>query len=197
MEDCLPHGRLEALNVSGNEVTTLISLRFLPLYENLRDLKVGIADRIRNVPVIQFVKFLCPTLESFDDELLEDFEAEFPEDELIEHLSTGTEKSLREFLIGAVKPPIQWNEPEFVDFQEDISGPLIALESRVRIIEERIPQKKKGVDESDEIRELRADVRELKQQVAQIARLLFVHDRALGKIWDGEVPGKEGGGDSF
>jgi hypothetical protein len=39
---------------------------------------------------------------------------------------------------------------------------------------------------------VRADARELKQQVAQIARLLFVHARALGQVWESAEHGSQG-----
>jgi hypothetical protein len=197
METCLPQEKLEFLDVSGNNITTLLSLRYIPLYNHLRVLKVGLCDRMRDLPVIQFAKFMCESLESFDDEGLGDVDAEFPVDEMTDQLTQGTEESLREFLVEAARrygPSIQWKEPVFVEFMEDVTAPIAALEERVRGIEERLPAKKRRGTEDAEIGALRADVRELKEQVAQIARLLFVHDRALGQIWE------EGGqtkGESF
>jgi hypothetical protein len=190
MESCLSPARLEVLDVSGNEVATLISLRYLPLFESLRDLKVGITETMPDVPVLQFVKFLCPTLESFDDESLGEIDAEFPDDELIDFLRSGDEAELRQFLIGALEPPIRWNPPEFVDFQ---GGAAVGeLEERIRAVEARVPSspERAGVDDA-EIRAIKEDVRAIKEQVAQIARLLFVHDRALGQIWEGGVPTRD------
>jgi hypothetical protein len=146
---------------------------------------------MRDVPVLQFAKFLCPTLEYFDDEPLADVDPDFEEDPLIEQLAKGSEDSLREFLTDSIQPPIQWGEPQFMEFREETDEGFVELEERVRAIEDRIPQRRRENEDSAEISALRADVRELKEQVAQIARLLFVHDRALGHMWESSEHGNE------
>jgi Leucine-rich repeat (LRR) protein len=104
---------LETLDVSGNRITQLIHLRFLSTYVRLHTLKVGILSLFKQLQAIEFVKHLCPQLESFDDEPCADVEPHFGE-ELIDILVAGSETRLCAFLNIS---QIQWEEPHLSNLQ--------------------------------------------------------------------------------
>jgi hypothetical protein len=208
MGSCLSRDGLQSLDVSGNHIETLISLRHLSLFSALAALKVGILDLVPGVPALQFVKVLCPSLETFDDENLGDVEGDFDDDQLIDHLVDGTEDSLRQFLMGSVGAQIAWQKPEFIEFREDPS-PLSDLETRVKTLEDKLlhtPRRHDAAqlghllspfgkpENSPELQGLRQDIGDLKSQVVQIAKILYVHDRALMQIWNEGPPHRD---DSF
>jgi hypothetical protein len=208
MGSCLSRDRLQSLDVSGNHIETLISLRHLSLFTALAALKVGVLELVSGVPALPFVKALCPSLETFDDESVGDVEGDFDEDRLIDQLVYGTEDSLREFIVRSVGARIAWQKPEFIEFRDDAPPPS-DLEARVKLLEERLLQTPARhstaqlghllspfgkPEHSPELQGLRQDIADLRLQVVQIAKILYVHDRALMQIWDEGPPHR---GDSF
>jgi hypothetical protein len=196
LEQMISPEALETLDVSGNHINQLIHLRFLGTYVRLHTLKVGILSLFRDLQVIEFVKHLCPRLESFDDESCADIEPHFDE-ELIDILVANSEARLCAFLNIS---QIQWEEPTFIDFADDGEPTgLRELQDRLDAIEAQLPKtpiKKPSAQvgtllspfpkhaEPPEVKALRQDIGELRMQVGQIAELLYVHDVALRKIWN-------------
>jgi hypothetical protein len=158
---------------------------------------------VASVPVLQFAKFICPSLELFDGEPCATIEPDFDEAQLLGLLIEGSEQRLRRFLVESNPSPIVWAEPQFVEFtDEDRQSPLGGLQLRIQAIEGRIPDQMRGGQvgallslspvpkqkEHPEMRVLRQDIAELKQQITQIAQLIYVHDSALRGVWSQNSP---------
>ena len=198
-----PHG-LERLNISGNNITQIISLRYITVFLQLRELDVGLLDANRNLQLLPFVKSLCPSLQTFDGADLRDVdEYAFNLEDLIQVLTSGSEQALRSFISG-IETGIRWDPPTFIDYDDDTPPtPLKTIEDRLRVLEERVaddqyatPTKNKyqnqtatlispynEQDDNAVIAAMQNEINELKQQVAQIAEILYVHDRALRQLW--------------
>ena len=203
--DPFPFG-LEKLIISGNNISEIINLRYITVFSKLRELDVGLLDEEenRNLQLLPFVKSLCPTIQIFDETDMTNVDelAVNPED-LIQVLTSGSEQALRDF-ISDVDVGIKWDEPVFIEFDDDSPmTPLKNLESRVRSLEEKVDDESfstpvKGEDhqigtllspygkpdDNQLISSMQHDIAEMKQQIAQIAKLLYVHDCALRQIWD-------------
>jgi hypothetical protein len=197
LEHMISPQNLQTLDVSGNHIKQLIHLRFLSVYDHVQTLKVGILPLFRDLQVLEFVKHLCPQLESFDDESCADIEPHF-EEELIEILIAGSETRLCAFLSVS---QIVWEEPTFLEFPDETAPTgLRELEDRLDAIESRLgprtPTKRASAQvgtllspfpkqtEPPELKSLRQDIGELRMQIGQIAELLYVHDVALRKVWN-------------
>jgi hypothetical protein len=196
LDNMISPANLETLDVSGNQIRQLIHLRFLGTYVRLHTLKVGILNLFKDLQVVEFVKHLCPRLETFDDEPCADVEAHF-DDELINILVAASESRLCAFLNIS---QIEWEEPTFLAFTDDEAPtPLRDLQNRLEMIESQLPKtpvRKQGTqvgtllspfprhDEPPEVKALRQDIGELRMQIGQIAEILYVHDVALRKIWN-------------
>jgi hypothetical protein len=200
MDRCLPVNTLEDLDVSGNQITDLIQLRYLPVYTKLHTVKVGFIEMFSGLPIVQFVNYLSPTITTFDDEPCGNVQTQFDTEQLVKLLVDGSEQRLRKFLVDSDLVQIAWDEPQFIDFREESPpSPLDAMMDRIRQIEDRIargpqrPAPQTGTllspfpkqEELPELRGLRQDIAEMKQQIAQVAQLLYVHDQALRELWNG------------
>jgi hypothetical protein len=136
---------LETLDVSGNRIGDLLSLRCLPALQRLRSASTGLSQKVASAPVLLFAKFVCPSLESFDGEPCAAIEPEFDEGQLLGLLIEGSEQRLRRFLVDSNPSPIVWDAPQFLEFaDDDRQSPLGALQSRVLAIEGRIPDEARG-----------------------------------------------------
>jgi hypothetical protein len=97
--DFLACKTLETLDVSGNRIDDVLSLRFLPALQRLRSMSTGLSHRVASVPVLQFAKFVCPSLEHFDEESCATLESDLDEGQLLGLLIEGSEQRLRRFLV--------------------------------------------------------------------------------------------------
>ena len=97
---------------------------------------------------------------------------------------------------------LEWSPATFIPFEDDVKSvtPLAELQNRLKALEDALPRtpqvqkQRQQVDmlispyaapeESQEMKELRGDISELKQQMAKVAELLYVHDQALRQIWE-------------
>lgn len=198
---------IERLILNGNNINQIINLKYITVFSQLRELEVGLLDQEnnRNLQLPSFVKSLCPSIQIFDsanmgivDEL-----AVNPDD-LIQVLTRGSEQELRSF-ISSVEVGIRWDEPIFIDFDDDNpSTPLKNLETRLRTIEEKFGEDNFSTpvkntnnnqigtllspygeqDDNAMIASMQREIYEMKQQVSQIAKILYVHDCALRQLWE-------------
>lgn len=182
------------LDITGNNVTEVRSLRFFAVLQKLKSLNTGLLQINRDVNIMPFIKHICPSLETFDHHSCtvapgsEITKAE----ELLEILLRGTESELKTFLRNA--DSIRWDDPVFVQYDTATnSTPLKGIEERLRLIEERIPSDSDNMkdmkhasspNDKGEIRQLKSEISEIKQQVKKMAELLYVHDGAMKLIWD-------------
>ena len=185
---------LITLDISGNKIEEIRTLRFVAVFTKLLNLNVGLLEANRDLKILQFAKHLCPNLETFDgvDCAHIDSQDFFNPDALIEILVNGTESELRVMLSSAAGP-ITWDEPQFVPFEADIPvTPLKKIDERLKKLEQKLPEdgmytpRKKREQQVDpaEIREIREEIQELREQVLQISELLYVHDCAMKKLWE-------------
>jgi hypothetical protein len=211
MEKLLPFG-LEKIDLSDNQIEKLIDLRFISLFQRLHTMRVGLLQKCQGYRVLDFIKHLCPRLEYFDDtSCLNVQEPEFDDDQLIDILVNVSEPNLRTFLSSKTNTGIIWNEPSFVEFNDDAvaATPIRDLQNRIRRIEASlvdhppvrptpvigtllpISPYAHGDDGEAEMRALREEIGGLKDQIEKAVELLFVHDSALRHLW-GQANGGNG-----
>ena len=185
------------LDISGNGIEEICSLRFVAVFQKLLTLNVGILKQNKGLKIIQFAKHLCPMLETFDGENCADVDSEdfFNTDALIEVLVNGSESELRTMLSNAVGD-VTWDEPEFVPFEADLPmTPLKNIDERLKKLEEKIPDDEdigtpKRKDDKpitrEEFNQIRSEISELREQVVKLSELLYVHDCAMKHLWESQ-----------
>lgn len=188
--------KLQSLDISGNNITEIRSLKYIAVFTQLVSINVGLVDPNPELKVIKFAKYLCPMLDSIDGYECGtvDTNEDFNPDALLDVLLNGTEGELRAMLSHSAAP-IQWDEPQFVPFEADIPAtPLKGIEERLRKIEQKIPdesaakqnEKQKEQVSASEIREIRQEIAELREQVVKLSELLYVHDCAMKVMWESQ-----------
>lgn len=189
MEKMIPFG-IESIDVSANAIDSLVSLRFLPMFRQLHTLSIGFIENFRDLKVLEYVKHLCPSIEYFDGQSCMDVdEPDFDTEKLIDILVATNEHELRALLSDGQIGKIQWEEPTFIEFDDEVPvTPMKELQDRIEAIEAALPKQRNpepvaSVD-AQELNELRNDISELKQQMLKVAELLYVHDQALKQIWN-------------
>ena len=209
MERNVPVG-IEKIDVSGNAIDSLISLRFLAVFQQLHTFTVGLLEVFKRLKVLQYVKHLCPSLEFFDDVRCDHVEEpDFDTEKLIEILMNLNEGDLEDLLSDGTLGEIVWDEPAFVQYEEEtIPGtPIRALQDRIKAIENEIanPSRQSPThtqanglenllspfpksDLNQEVQELKEGMRQLSQQMVKVAELLYIHDRGLKQLWENRSP---------
>ena len=132
---------IEKIDVSGNSIDSLISLRYLAVFQQLHTFTVGLLDVFKGLKVLQYVKHLCPSIEYFDDVHCADVEEpDFDTERLIDILVSLNEEDLEDLLSGGNIGEIAWEEPAFVQYEEDTfpTTPIRVLQDRIQAIEEEI-----------------------------------------------------------
>ena len=185
--------KLQNLDISGNNINEIRSLRYIAVFTQLISINVGLVNQNPELKVAQFAKYLCPMLENIDGADCADIDTteDFNADALIDILVNGTEGELRAMLAHTTGP-LQWDEPQFVPFEADIPAtPLKGIEERLRKIEQKIPEetaskpeKTKDTVSQAELREIREEISELREQVIKLSELLYVHDCAMKAMWE-------------
>ena len=202
MEKNVPVG-IEKIDVSGNSIDSLISLRYLAIFQQLHTFTVGLLDVFKGLKVLQYVKHLCPSIEYFDDVHCADVEEpDFDTERLIDVLVSLNEADLEDLLSRGNIGEIAWEEPSFVQYEEDTfpTTPIRVLQDRIQAIEDEIAKqaddgvnRKNGLenllspfqkkDLRQDIADLKQLIQEMTQQMVKVAELLYVHDRALEHLW--------------
>lgn len=196
---------IERIEVSGNLIHEIINLRFLPLFQQLRMFNIGLLEENSDIQLLPFVKLLCPSIELFDGmDCVNIEDTGFDKDEIIQVLVKESESELRSFLSN-YDGGIKWEEPTFIPFENDVPAtPIRKLANRIETLEEKIadpperitPPKNTGnllspyqnSSNSGNIQSLQQELSEIKQQIAQIAEILYVHDKALKQLWEQGPP---------
>ena len=182
---------IERIDLSNNKLDSLLNLKYISVFQNLRVLNVGFLDKFLNLNILSFVKHMCPCLEVFDDTECShlDTSDEWNDNELINILVNGDEEEFRALLMN--NSQLRWDEPIYFDFVQNVPPtPLKEVNERLRNVEMLTEQDQNRnirleMDRFDEdIEEIRREINELKQQTLQISQLLFVHDKALQQIWE-------------
>ena len=177
--------QIRHLDLSGNNINEIRSLRFIAVLTQIKVFQIDLLEKNKDLLLIQFVKHLCPSIEEFDGSdcsLIPETNL-FNSENLIDILVNGTENQLKIFL-KSKDPIIKWDEPVFVQFDVDVpQTPLKGIEERLRVIETKIP------DESDNnndnlYKDLKDEINILRQQITKMAEILFVHDKAMKKLWE-------------
>jgi hypothetical protein len=188
---------LERLDISSNLVGDVIELRYLSVFNNLTCLNTGILASHPNLQVLRLVKHICPTLTLFDGADCTDVvtdAVQFPADEeLYEVLVHGTEDELCH-LIEYPDLTVKWTEPSFIEYEEDLEAKeLEDLERRIGQIEQRLPRIPEPQappvynGKADEIKAMRREIQDLRDQLGKLLDLLYVQDRAVREIFDGKT----------
>lgn len=191
---------IESIDVSQNSIDQIIDLKYISVFQKLRMFKIGLLESNSNLHLISYVKYLCPSLEFFDEVKIDDSEdTMFNEDELLGIIMNGSEQQLREFLSDK-KNEIRWDEPSFIPFDNDYPtspAPIKQIEDRLTMIENQMherflkPSDQDGQpsykQENDAVLHvMQQDINEMKEQIAQITELLYVYDRALQHLWESQ-----------
>jgi len=190
---------LEVINVESNSIDGIMNLKYIPLFGKLRVLNTGFLFSNQDLRLLSFVKHICPSLEVFDgvdcsDSLNEG--SSFDDQKLVDLFLNGTESELRELLLDD-SIDVKWDDPVFIAYDTDLPlTPIKNLEERIKNIESQIPSTQKAMGETvslippnqdsmqTSIDSLRNEVSEIKRQISQIAELLFVHDKAVERLWN-------------
>ena len=190
LQEKCPTG-IEKLFLSNNKVDSIMDLKYISVFRNLRILNVGFLDKFLHLRILSFVKYILPYLEVFDDTDCShlDTSNEWDYNELINILLNGDEEEFRGYLMD--NSELRWDEPVFFDFVQNVPPtPLREVNERLRNVElltEEQENRKMRIDSDrfdEDIAEIRREINELKQQTLQISQLLFVHDKALQQIWE-------------
>lgn len=197
---------IESIDVSQNSIDQIIELKYISVFQQLHTFKIGFLEMNPDLHIIPYVKYLCPSLEFFDDVKIDDSEEIlFNDDDLLNILMHGSEQDLRDFLSNE-KKEIKWDEPNFIPFDDDYSTiptPIKQIEDRLSIIENQIHERVSKSPNSNQeqsqqqmlsyhqgndaiLHTMQQDISEMKQQIAQITELLYVYDRALQKLWESQ-----------
>ncbi|KAH0785263.1 leucine-rich repeat domain-containing protein [Histomonas meleagridis] len=191
-EDKIPKD-IEEIDVSSNLFDTLVNLRFITVFQQLRVLNTSLQEKNEDIKVAEFAKHLCPSLEVFDGIRCDDVDdIEIDNDELVNVLIDVSESDLRKLLLHSCGDnQIKWEKAQFIPFEEEPqSTPIMALTKRIQSIESRLPVIQPRVqlikDDSieSEIQNLKEEITEIKEQISKIAEILFVHDKGLKTLWE-------------
>lgn len=187
--------KIENLYLEGNQVNEIISLKFIAVLKVLRILTTGLLDKNPGIKLLSFVKFLCPSLQFFDEADCSDAfndSGEWSDQEILNIFLNGTDEDLRRVLCQN-NMQVLWEDPEFIAYDVDpeddsplfnskflshVERRLIRFEDRITEIENNTPE----VDKS--ISQIRREMSEMKEQMDKLVRILFAHDKALEKIWN-------------
>ena len=202
--------QLESLDISGNSIDQIIELKYISVFQQLSYLRVGLLHIYPDINIVPFVKHLCPSLQSFDDENVanannDSMDDIANEDELYNILVNGTEQQLYSFLSNK-SARIMWDEAKFYPYDADIPPtPLKFIEQRLNAIENQVqehfasPKKQPppptesatllspfGTNKNDNpaIQSIQHEIQEIRQYLTQITEILFVHDKALNHLWE-------------
>ena len=209
--------KLEYLSIQNNKITDIREMKYTAFLTQLHYLTIGFLESNENSRLLEFAKFICPSLQEFDNFDCSNATGDFDQYQIISLLSNGTEQELKKLLNLSVDE-IKWNEPQFLDFEEkegtglddaDIERRLQELEKKVlrsstedvtkrmNDLEKRITKlqnkKKDPLNETDSLiqdnsnprlQKIQQEVDEMKKQISKITELLYVHDKAISKLWD-------------
>jgi hypothetical protein len=192
MENMLPEG-IEKIDVSSNLIDELIHLRFISLYQQLTHMCVGLVERFPDLDVLAWVKYLCPTIEVFDEVDCGDVDpGDYDDDNMIDILVRASEQDLRARLSRKVKTnAIQWKDPEFIDFDNDSPNPWKEIQDRLANLERSVPQTPLIGEDDAVVSGIQREMSEIRKQIAKLAELLYVHDRALKITWERSEGGRK------
>ncbi|OHT05888.1 hypothetical protein TRFO_26247 [Tritrichomonas foetus] len=185
---------IQRLDISANSIDEVISLRVMAVFPNLHTLNVGLLETNKDIQILSFVKFLCPSLVLFDGAECSDLNLDenFPNNEiLLDVLVRGNENELRS-LIQNVENRIIWDDPNFIPFDEVVpSSPLLVIERKLQQIEQKIPMLRKHAEQASprlsqiqrtKLDQIGQDIGELKAQIAELTQTLYVHEMAMKSI---------------
>lgn len=171
---------VESIDVSQNSIDQIIELKYISVFQNLRDFKVGLLDVHPDLNLLPYVKYLCPSLEFFDDAKIENSDSNLiNDDELLNILMHGTEQQLHDFLSNK-EPTVEWDEPKFIPFEEQQPPTPTSKAMNDNLLS---PYQQ---DDTHIIHAVQQELVEIKSQIAKIAELLYVHDKALEQLWESQ-----------
>ena len=186
---------LERLDFSSNMINEVMELRYLAVFTNLSVVRSGLLQKNRDLMMTQYVKHICPSIKLFDGEECQDEPdtEDFPnEDDLFEVLMNGDEQTLRQMLSKTSKD-IVWEAPSFVAYEDEevLPDDVRRLEREIADLEDQararaqppsppqpVVRPPPALDRA-KIREMKAEVAEIKTQLSAFLKMLFVHDRAV------------------
>lgn len=177
------------IDFTGNMINNPMELRYLAVFPNITEVGSGMVDRFRDLHMIPYLKHVCPSVFTFDGiDVIDAIDPEgFPsEDDLFEVLMNGDETVLRQML-QKVETKVEWAAPSFVPFEEEFDA------EAVRSVENLLERVERKIDTNDthqvtpspnaaQIREMRAEVAEMKEQLSALLRMLYVHDQAVRNL---------------
>jgi hypothetical protein len=185
---------LQRLNISSKLITTVVELRYVSVFEKLLVLTSGHLTRHQDLELLAFVKYLCPSLTLFDGVDCSDVAEppDFPEsDQLFDAVTRGSDDELCQ-LLKRKEAAIEWSVPTFIPFREvadepedltEIARMVENMEARLARMQEAPPANVIPAPNPFEVERMKHDVLEMKRQVADLVKLLYVHDTAVRQAY--------------
>ena len=183
---------LQRLDISNNSIDEVISLRVIAVFPQLHTLNAGLLETNRDIQLLAFVKHLCPSLVLFDG--VECTEVDYshfpPADTILDVLVRGNENELRS-LIQNIESQIIWDEPTFIEFDEEIpNSPLMNLERKLNDIERRIPLVKQNIQNRSPLSQnqrakldhMQREINDLRGQISALSNLIYAHDQGMKNL---------------
>ena len=210
---------LECLIMQNNKITDLRDLKYLAYLTQLQYFSIGFLEQHENSRLLEFVKFICPSLQEFDNCDCGNIMGDFDQYQLISLLANGTEDQLKK-LLKIPSESVKWSEPIFLDYEEKENKDAYndMLEQRIHSLEQRVlkqstddvsqriedleiklakfqqsRKKSDGLNETGSLlgndnqnprfQQIQNDLSEMKKQISKITEILYVHDKAISKLW--------------
>jgi hypothetical protein len=183
-------GTLQRLDISSNLITTVVELRYVSVFFNLLVLTTGHLAKHPDLEILAFVKYLCPSLTLFDGVDCRDVvePPDFPRSgDLYDCVVRGSDDDLCQ-LLARKEARIEWSLPTFVPFREvaeetgdltELAAMVDDIEARLARVQEPPPANAIPAPNPLEVEKMRQEIIEMKQQVADLVKLLYVHDAAV------------------
>lgn len=177
---------LELFDISGNPISGIMELRYISVCSQLHVLKTGLLELNKDIDLLSYVKYLCPSLDYFDDNECTNI-AEFEEsraNDLVHILLSESEARLKQFL-SSPDGGVWWSsEPSFQTISDtELTTPLKEIGTEIQNLQDQIATLGKmhpiSSKNMQRIKTLNNDILKLQTQLSDAFKIIFVHDNAL------------------
>ena len=130
---------LECLIMQNNKITDLRELKYLAYLTQLQYFTIGFLEGNEDSRLLEFVKFICPSLQEFDNSECTQTIGDFDQYEVISLLANGSEDQLKKML-KMQSEGVKWGESIFLEYEEKENKDAYydMIEQRLHSLEQRV-----------------------------------------------------------